>query len=131
MNSFHLHPCILIQPWSHLSSEKCFSSHKLSGWLSTPSPPLLRLSSHPSQLCRARLTRVEQNVPALYLHVRAAFNKLNGVLVSQWEVIAASPCTSVGIGVYHPIILSSSFACNGFEFPSSLGDGYNSWGLHR
>lgn len=130
MISFYRHPCLLTQPWWDLSAEKLLSSRKPTDWLSHPPTP--RLSSPPFRLCCARLTPVwQQNVPALHLHVRAAFNKLNGVLKGHWEVISASPCTSVAIGVYHPIILWSSLACNGFEVPSSQGDGYKNRRLHR
>lgn len=101
----------LTQSWWDLSAKKFLSSHKLSG------PLFPCFSSPPLSFSPARLTpERQQNVSALHLHVRAAFNKLNAVLTGHLEVISATPCILIANGVYHPIILSSSFACNRVEF---------------
>lgn len=114
-----------------VSRDISLSSHKPTGWLPPPPPLFFPLSVVPRS-DRARLTpERQQNVPALHLHVCAALNKLNGVLMGHWELISASPCTSVATGIYHPIIPWSSFACNRFEVPSSSGDGYKNQRLDR
>lgn len=118
MNSFHLHTCILTQPWFFFLQKFLFTQT-----VRLALPPLHPPLFPPIWATLSSILR-SSRMFLLHLHVRAAFNKLNSILAGHWEVISASPCTSVAIGVYHPIILSSSFTCNGFEFPSSQGDGY-------
>lgn len=114
---FHLHPYL----WPGLGGicqRRNFSLHtncQVRSPLASPLP-------HPSRFYPAQLPpKRQQNVSALHLHVRAADNKLNAVLTGHWEVISATCCILVASGVYHPIILSSSFACNMVEFLPSQG----------
>lgn len=120
MNSFHLHPCVLTQPWWDLLVEKFLASRKLSGWLSLLSSPLLspHLSSPPSQLCRTWLTpERQQNVPALHLHVRAAFNKLNSILTGHWRWFLQAPAHRLPLAFTIPSYCRHLLLVMGLNFP--------------